>query len=162
MKFIREGKITFAAELLFGAPDCAIRIGRFKSEATIIDDIVVRSLLLLAVEEALTLFVRIRDFLSTYPEIALNIDEMGDFFKVELRHIAQAPPPIIPVTDLEQQILQLLIDLPTSSSSNLARRCPCAEIRSRLKAKGLLVREGSTRTGRWSVTDAGKASLSAQ
>src|SRR3989304_7252912 len=53
LKLIREGKVTIAAELLFGAPDCAIRIGRFKSEATIIDDNVVRSPLLLAVEEAL-------------------------------------------------------------------------------------------------------------
>ena len=35
LKLIREGKVTIAAELLFGAPDCAIRIGRFKSEATI-------------------------------------------------------------------------------------------------------------------------------
>ncbi len=35
LKFIRDGKITLAAELLFGAPDFAIRIGRFKSEATI-------------------------------------------------------------------------------------------------------------------------------
>jgi ATP-dependent DNA helicase RecG len=54
LKFIRDGKITIAAELLFGTPDFAIRIGRFKSEATIIDDNVVRGPLLSAVEEALT------------------------------------------------------------------------------------------------------------
>jgi ATP-dependent DNA helicase RecG len=35
------GKLTIAANLLFGEPDFTIRIGRFKSEATIIDDIVV-------------------------------------------------------------------------------------------------------------------------
>jgi ATP-dependent DNA helicase RecG len=54
LKFIRDGKITLAAELLFGSPDCAIRIGRFKSEATIIDDNVVQGPLLSAAEEALT------------------------------------------------------------------------------------------------------------
>jgi ATP-dependent DNA helicase RecG len=29
-------------------------------------------------------FVRIRDFLVAYPELTLKIEEMGDFFKVEL------------------------------------------------------------------------------
>ncbi len=199
LKLIREGKVTFAAELLFGTPDCAIRIGRFKSEATIIDDNVVRAPLLLAVEEALTFikkhinlsyhfdgslerkerwqyplealrelllnavvhrdyksasdivikifddrivftnpgklygklrvtdlerddyvsslrnrllaeafyltgdierygtgFVRIREFLSDYPEISLKVEEMGDFFKVALVHTPHVTPPITP------------------------------------------------------------------
>ena len=55
LRLIRDGDITFAAELLFGTADCAIRIGRFKSEATINNDNVVRAPLLLAVEETLTL-----------------------------------------------------------------------------------------------------------
>ncbi|MDF1615675.1 ATP-binding protein [Desulfurivibrio dismutans] len=199
LKLIRDGKITFAAELLFGAPDCAIRIGRFKSEATIIDDNVVRAPLLLAVEEALTFikkhvnlsyhfdgslerkerwqypmealrelllnavvhrdykspsdivikifddrivftnpgklygklriedlqrndyvssirnrllaeafflmgdierygtgFVRIREALSLYPEIEFKVEEIGDFFKAELRQIGSVTPPITP------------------------------------------------------------------
>ena len=271
LKLIREGKVTIAAELLFGAPDCAIRIGRFKSEATIIDDNVVRAPLLLAVEEALTFikkhinlsyhfdgsierkerwqyplealrelllnavvhrdyksasdivvkifddrivftnpgklfgklrvedlerddyvsslrnrllaeafyltgdierygtgFVRIREFLSSYPEISLHFEEMGDFFKVELRPVAQVTPPvtppIIPITDLERRILMLLSNEPTSSSSDLAgvlsmRRDTVKEYLGRLKAKGLLVREGSPRMGRWLLTDAGRTAL---
>src|SRR3989304_8544875 len=55
LKLIREGKVTIAAELIFGSPDYAIRIGRFKSEATIIDDNVVRAPLFIAVDEALAL-----------------------------------------------------------------------------------------------------------
>lgn len=271
LKLIREGKVTIAAELLFGAPDCAIRIGRFKSEATIIDDNVVRAPLLLAVEEALTFikkhinlsyhfdgsierkerwqyplealrelllnavvhrdyksasdivvkifddrivftnpgklfgklrvedlerddyvsslrnrllaeafyltgdierygtgFVRIREFLSSYPEISLHFEEMGDFFKVELRPVAQVTPPvtppIIPITDLERRILMLLSNEPTSSSSDLAgvlsmRRDTVKEYLGRLKARGLLVREGSPRMGRWLLTDAGRTAL---
>jgi len=53
MKLLRDGKLTIAANLLFGEPDCSIRIGRFKSEATIIDDVVVKSPLFRAVDEAL-------------------------------------------------------------------------------------------------------------
>ena len=54
LRLIRDNKVTFAAELLFGKPDVLIRIGRFKSEATIIDDNVVKAPLLTSVEEALT------------------------------------------------------------------------------------------------------------
>ncbi len=53
MKLLRDGNLTIAANLLFGEPDCSIRIGRFKSEATIIDDVVVKSPLFRAVDEAL-------------------------------------------------------------------------------------------------------------
>ena len=41
-------------------------------------------------------FVRIREILQAYPEIALRVEEMGDFFKVELQQVAQVPPPITP------------------------------------------------------------------
>ncbi len=113
-------------------------------------------------------FVRIRDFLVAYPEITLKIEEMGDFFKVELCHISPITPPItppiIPATDLEQRILKLLLHAPALSSGDLAnslsmRRDTVKKYLGRLKEKGLLVREGPTRTGRWRVTDAGKSSL---
>jgi ATP-dependent DNA helicase RecG len=51
--FIKNGKLTRAAELLFGTHHTSIHLGRFKSPSTIIDDIVIRSPLILAVEEAL-------------------------------------------------------------------------------------------------------------
>ncbi|MCK5783085.1 MAG: putative DNA binding domain-containing protein, partial [Desulfobacterales bacterium] len=54
LKFIRDGKVTLAASLLFGDPGVSIRIGRFKSEATIIDDNVVQAPLLTAVDEGMT------------------------------------------------------------------------------------------------------------
>jgi ATP-dependent DNA helicase RecG len=54
LKLVRDGKLTIAANLLFGDPDFAVRIGRFKSEATIIDDNVVREPLLKVIDEAMT------------------------------------------------------------------------------------------------------------
>ena len=50
---IKNNKLTRAAELLFGLHHTNIHIGRFKSETTIIDDIVIRSPLILAVDEAI-------------------------------------------------------------------------------------------------------------
>ena len=122
-------------------------------------------------------FVRIREILQAYPEIVLRVEEMGDFFKVELQQVAQVTPPItppisppisavdhIPVTDLERRILELLHDAPTLTGSKLAEdldigRGTVKEYLRRLKAKGVLVREGSTRTGRWRLTEAGRAAI---
>ena len=122
-------------------------------------------------------FVRIREILQAYPEIVLRVEEMGDFFKVELQQVAQVTPPItppisppisavdhIPVTDLERRILELLHDAPTLTGSKLAKdldigRGTVKEYLRRLKAKGVLVREGSTRTGRWRLTEAGRAAI---
>ena len=113
-------------------------------------------------------FVRVREILQAYPEIALGVEEMGDFFKVELQQVAQVTPPItspithpitppisgvdlIPVTDSERRILALLHDAPTLTGNKLAEdlgigRGTMKEYLRRLKAKGVLVREGSTRT----------------
>lgn len=67
LKLVRDGKATFAANLLFGEPHVHIRIGRFKSEATIIDDIVVRLPLVMAVEETLT-------FIKKYINLSYHFD----------------------------------------------------------------------------------------
>jgi len=124
-----------------------------------------------------TRFVRIREILRAYPEIVLGVEEMCDFFKVLLQQVAQVTPPIsppitppitgvgdIPITDLERRILLMLHDTPTLTGSHLAkdfgiRRGTVKEYLRRLKAKGLLVREGSTRTGRWRLTEAGRAAI---
>ena len=50
---IKKDKLTRAAELLFGNHHTNIHIGRFKSETTIIDDLMIRSPLILAVNEAI-------------------------------------------------------------------------------------------------------------
>ncbi len=50
---IKNGKLTRATELLFGLHHTNIHIGRFKSETTIIDDLMIRSPLVLAVDEAM-------------------------------------------------------------------------------------------------------------
>ena len=57
-----------------------------------------------------------------------------------------------------------LMALPTLTDSNLANelgigRGPVKEYLRRLKAKGVLVREGSTRTGRWRLTGTGRAAI---
>jgi len=51
--FIQSRKITRAAELLFDTHHTTIHIGRFKNPETIIDDIVIRSPLIIAVDEAM-------------------------------------------------------------------------------------------------------------
>ena len=50
---IKENKLTRACELLFGNHHTNIHVGRFKSKTTIIDDIIIRSPLIEAVDEAL-------------------------------------------------------------------------------------------------------------
>jgi len=50
---IKDDKLTRAAELLFGNHHTNIHLGRFKSQTTIIDDLLIRSPLILAVEEAI-------------------------------------------------------------------------------------------------------------
>ena len=50
---VKTDKLTRAAELLFGLHHTNIHIGRFKTETTIIDDIMIRSPLILAVNEAI-------------------------------------------------------------------------------------------------------------
>ena len=50
---IKNNSLTRAAELLFGLHHTNIHIGRFKSETTIIDDLMIRSPLILAVNEAI-------------------------------------------------------------------------------------------------------------
>ena len=51
--FTMEGQLTRAAELLFGNHRTAIHLGRFKSRHTIVDDLVVRAPLIIAVDEAM-------------------------------------------------------------------------------------------------------------
>jgi len=50
---IINNKLTRATQLLFGTHHTGIHVGRFKTRDTIIDDIVIRSPLILAVEEAM-------------------------------------------------------------------------------------------------------------
>jgi len=54
LKLVRDKKVTKACALLFGDPDFSIRIGRFKSEATIIDDVVVKGPLFGVLDEVMT------------------------------------------------------------------------------------------------------------
>ncbi|MDO8952056.1 MAG: putative DNA binding domain-containing protein [Draconibacterium sp.] len=51
--FISKGKLTRAAELLWGTHNTSIHIGRFKTPDMILDDIVIRSPLIIAVDEAM-------------------------------------------------------------------------------------------------------------
>ena len=53
LKIIQNGKPTLAAMLLFGNHGYSIHIGRFKSPDTIIDDLMLKEPLFVAVEEAM-------------------------------------------------------------------------------------------------------------
>ncbi len=268
LKLIREGKATVAAQLLFGDPDFTIRIGRFKSEATIVDDVVLKSPLFTAVDEALTFikkhinlsysfdgsrerkerwqypiealrelvlnavvhrdykspsdiiikvfddriiisnpgklygklriadlkhddyvsslrnrllaemfyltgdierygtgFIRIREYLKDYPDVSIAVEEIGDFFKVELR---LTPPITVKIqenlTALEMKLLKLLNAAPKTSTTVAAkeldmRRDTVKEYVQRLKIKGLLVRKGTPKSGLWTLTEVAKKAL---
>ena len=67
-----NGKLTRAAQLLLGNHHTNIHLGRFKSETTIIDDLMIRSPLVLAVEEAI-------DFIKKNIRLSFEID--GDDLK---------------------------------------------------------------------------------
>jgi ATP-dependent DNA helicase RecG len=71
---IIDGKLTRAAELLFGTHHTSIHIGRFKSADTIIDDLVIRSPLVLAVDEAMNFIKR---------NITLSYAFVGELKRVE-------------------------------------------------------------------------------
>ena len=268
LKLVREGKATVAAQLLFGDPEFTIRIGRFKSEATIVDDVVVKSPLFTAVDEALTFikkhinlsysfdgsrerkerwqypiealrelvlnavvhrdykspsdivikvfddriilsnpgklygklriadierddyvsslrnrllaemfyltgdierygtgFIRIRESLKDYPDVAISVEEMGDFFKVELR---LTPPISVEIeaylTGLEMKMLKLFNATPRISTTVIAkemdmRRDTAKEYVERLKTKGLLARKGEPKSGLWILTEAAKKAI---
>ncbi len=68
--------MTRAAQLLFGNNQMNIHLGRFKSETVIIDDLMIRSPLILAVDEAL-------DFIKK--NIRLGFEIGGDKLKREER-----------------------------------------------------------------------------
>ncbi len=113
-------------------------------------------------------FVRIREHLRDYPELSLKLEELGDFFIAELRHDASIAPPIAPpnilLTGLELRMLTLILENPTVSSTDLATslsmtRDTAKEYLGRLKQKKAVVRERSTRAGRWVVTEGGKQVL---
>lgn len=53
LKLVQAGKPTLAAMLLFGNHGYSIHIGRFKSEDTIIDDLLIKDPLLVALDEAM-------------------------------------------------------------------------------------------------------------
>jgi len=53
LKLIQAGKPTLAGMLLFGNHGYSIHIGRFKSEDTIIDDLLIKDPLLVALDEAM-------------------------------------------------------------------------------------------------------------
>ena len=71
---IIDGNLTRAAQLLFGTHHTCIHIGRFKSADTIIDDLVIRSPLILAVEETMNFIKR---------NITLSYSFTGELKRVE-------------------------------------------------------------------------------
>ncbi len=80
---LRENQPTFAALLLFGEHHTGIRIGRFKTPDVIIDDILIKSPLTIAVDEAMTFIKK---------NISLRYEFTGELRRKE---IWQFPLPVI-------------------------------------------------------------------
>jgi ATP-dependent DNA helicase RecG len=80
---IRDGQLTFAALLLFGEHHTGIRIGRFKTSDIIIDDILIKSPLVVAVDEAMTFIKK---------SISIRYDFTGELRRTE---IWQYPLPVL-------------------------------------------------------------------
>jgi ATP-dependent DNA helicase RecG len=74
--FIKGKQVTRAAELLFGNHHTGIHIGRFKSRHVIIDDIMIRSPLMLAIDEAMEFIKKISD-LDLNLLVSLNVMKNG-------------------------------------------------------------------------------------
>jgi ATP-dependent DNA helicase RecG len=81
--FLRKGKLTRAAELLWGNHNTAIHIGRFKSPDTIIDDVLIRAPLMSAVDESM-------EFIKK--NIGLGYEFTGD---LQRKNRWQFPLPVI-------------------------------------------------------------------
>ncbi|MCI5192050.1 MAG: winged helix-turn-helix transcriptional regulator [Candidatus Electrothrix sp. AU1_5] len=110
-------------------------------------------------------FIRIRKELADYPDLRFRIEESGSGLLVTFELTESYSPPITPLisppisplmTELEQKILSVLKDNPRITSRELAdllsmRPDTVKEYFGRLKAKGLLKREGSARSGYWIV-----------
>ena len=75
---LKQDKITFAALLLFGEHNTGIHIGRFKSADIIIDDILIKSPLVVAIDEAMTFIKK---------SISLRYDFTGDLRRKETGNI---------------------------------------------------------------------------
>lgn len=80
---LKDDQLTFAALLLFGEHQTGIHIGRFKSPAVIIDDILIKSPLAVAVDEAMTFIKK---------SISLRYDFTGELRRKETW---QYPLPVI-------------------------------------------------------------------
>jgi ATP-dependent DNA helicase RecG len=98
-------------------------------------------------------FVRIRKELAEYPDVRFHIEEVGSGLLVSFKLTEDVTPPM---TELEQKILDILKNDPKATSRELAdllsiRPDTVKEYFGRLKAKGVLRREGSARSGRWLV-----------
>jgi ATP-dependent DNA helicase RecG len=84
--FIKNGSLTRATELLLGTHHTNIHIGRFKNAHTIIDDLVIRSPLILALDETM-------DFIKR------NI-RLGYEFKNQIQRIEKWEYPILVLREL--------------------------------------------------------------
>ncbi len=83
---IRDGKVTIAANLLFGKADFTIRVGRFKGADTIIDDNIVRGPLFSAIDEAMT-FIKKHINLSYHFDGSIQRKERWQFPLEALREL---------------------------------------------------------------------------
>ncbi|MFH1953081.1 MAG: RNA-binding domain-containing protein [Pseudomonadota bacterium] len=123
------------------------------------------------IEKYGTGFVRIREMLKDYPEISFSIEEIGDFFRIELAH--QPIPDNLEKdlqSDLEKDLqnrfgltdnqLKILVTVRQDRAVTQQRLSELIGITSKnirlnmkkLKGKGLLKRIGPDKGGYWKIT----------
>jgi len=103
-------------------------------------------------------FVRIREFLKDYPELALSVSEVGDFLKVELRAQNQPAdvPVSVPVSERQKWFLEQLQAGVNCKASDLAEKWKVTEKTAKrdiadLKKKNLIKFTGPPKTGRYLI-----------
>lgn len=98
-------------------------------------------------------FIRIRRYLHEYPEVSLKLLEKGDFFWAELC-LTPIKTPINNLSELEGKVLNALVVNNAATFEMLARqlgisRNTVIEYIQKLKAKQVIKRVGSRRSGHW-------------
>jgi len=114
------------------------------------------------IEKYGTGFIRVRALIKKFSDIALNIDEMGDFLRIEVAVTPTKTPTktltktVAPLTALEEKIFNEIkkdnsITFKQIAATLSISRHTVAEYINKLKNKGIIKRQGSTRAGYWEI-----------
>lgn len=115
------------------------------------------------IEKYGTGFIRVRELLKMSSNMALSIDEKGDFLMVGVATVTPAKTPtktpsktVVPLTALEEKIFNEIKKKNTVTFGQIAATLAIslhtvAEYIQKLKTKGVIKRQGGTRAGYWEI-----------